>query len=72
MFPKVYPREKYISRIRPFFDSDVIKVITGIRIRHFVYTGASANTDAAKMKKSTCTAQEEEQNGYEHEGTGTG
>ena len=31
MFPKVYPREKYISRIRPFFDSDVIKVITGIR-----------------------------------------
>ena len=31
MFKNVYPREKYISRIRPFVDSDVIKVITGIR-----------------------------------------
>lgn len=31
MNKKVYPREKYISRIRPFFDSDIIKVITGIR-----------------------------------------
>ena len=31
MFAKVYPREKYISKIRPFFDSDIIKVITGIR-----------------------------------------
>lgn len=31
MFNKVYPREKYISKIRPFFDSDIIKVITGIR-----------------------------------------
>lgn len=28
---KVYPREKYISKIRPFIDSDIIKVITGIR-----------------------------------------
>ena len=31
MFTKVYPREKYISKMRPFFDSDIIKVITGIR-----------------------------------------
>lgn len=30
-FNKVYPREKYLRRIRPFFDSDIIKVITGIR-----------------------------------------
>ena len=31
MFQSVYPREKYLSRIRPFYDSDIIKVITGIR-----------------------------------------
>lgn len=31
MFKNVYHREKYISRIRPFVSSDVIKVITGIR-----------------------------------------
>ncbi|MGN0312725.1 MAG: ATP-binding protein [Lachnospiraceae bacterium] len=31
MFSNVYPREKYLARIRPFFDSDIIKVITGIR-----------------------------------------
>lgn len=31
MYTKVYPREKYLSKIRPFFDSDIIKVITGIR-----------------------------------------
>ncbi|MGP1507496.1 MAG: ATP-binding protein [Sphaerochaeta sp.] len=31
MFKNVYPREKYLSKIRPFFNSDVIKVITGIR-----------------------------------------
>lgn len=31
MFKNVYPREKYISKIRPFVSSDVIKVITGIR-----------------------------------------
>lgn len=31
MFSKVYPREKYLSKIRPFFGSDIIKVITGIR-----------------------------------------
>ena len=31
MFKKIYPREKYIGRIRPFFDSDIIKIITGIR-----------------------------------------
>lgn len=31
MFPNIYSREKYLSRIRPFYDSDIIKVITGIR-----------------------------------------
>lgn len=31
MFKNVYPREKYLGKIRPFFDSDIIKVITGIR-----------------------------------------
>lgn len=31
MIDKIYPREKYLSRIRPFYDSDIIKVITGIR-----------------------------------------
>ena len=31
MFKKVYPREKYLKKIRPFYDSDIIKVITGIR-----------------------------------------
>lgn len=31
MYKHVYPREKYLSKIRPFFDSDIIKVITGIR-----------------------------------------
>lgn len=30
MFNNVYPREKYL-KIRPFYDSDIIKVITGIR-----------------------------------------
>ncbi len=28
---RIYPREKYLSKIRPFYDSDIIKVITGIR-----------------------------------------
>lgn len=31
MVQKIFPREKYLSKIRPFFDSDIIKVITGIR-----------------------------------------
>ena len=31
MFKNVYPREKYLSKIRPFYHSDIIKVITGIR-----------------------------------------
>lgn len=31
MFHNVYPREKYLVRIRPFYESDIIKVITGIR-----------------------------------------
>lgn len=28
---KIYPREKYLTRIRPFYDSDIVKVICGIR-----------------------------------------
>lgn len=31
MFKKIFVREKYLSKIRPFYESDVIKVITGIR-----------------------------------------
>lgn len=31
MNKRIYPREKYLSKIRPFYDSDIIKVITGIR-----------------------------------------
>ncbi len=31
MKSKIYPREKYLSRIRPFYESDIVKVITGIR-----------------------------------------
>lgn len=31
MFKNVYPREKYLRKIRPFYESDIIKVITGIR-----------------------------------------
>ena len=31
MFKNVYPREKYKKKMRPFYDSDIIKVITGIR-----------------------------------------
>ena len=31
MKEKIYPREKYLSKIRPFYDSDVVKVVTGIR-----------------------------------------
>lgn len=31
MYNNIYPREKYLRRIRPFYDSDIIKVITGIR-----------------------------------------
>ncbi len=31
MFGKIYPREKYLKKIRPFFHSDIIKIITGIR-----------------------------------------
>lgn len=31
MFNNVYPREKYLKKIRPFYDADIIKVITGIR-----------------------------------------
>lgn len=28
---KIYKREKYLEKIRPFYDSDLIKIITGIR-----------------------------------------
>lgn len=28
---RIYPREKYLSKIRQFYDSDIVKVITGIR-----------------------------------------
>ncbi len=28
---KIYHREKYLSKIRPFYDSDIVKVITGVR-----------------------------------------
>lgn len=31
MAEKVYPREKYLSKLRPFYHSDIIKVITGVR-----------------------------------------
>ena len=30
-FKHVHPREKYLKSVRPFYDSDIIKVITGIR-----------------------------------------
>lgn len=28
---KIYLIEKYLAKIRPFYDSDIVKVITGIR-----------------------------------------
>lgn len=28
---KIYPREDYLRKLRPFYDSDLIKVITGVR-----------------------------------------
>lgn len=31
MYKNVYPRKKYLDKIRPFYYSDIIKVITGIR-----------------------------------------
>ncbi|HAL18275.1 MAG TPA: ATPase [Spirochaetaceae bacterium] len=31
MKERIYFREKYLARLRPFYDSDVVKVITGIR-----------------------------------------
>lgn len=31
MIKDIYPREKYLRKIRPFYHSGVIKVITGIR-----------------------------------------
>lgn len=31
MKERIYPREKYLSPLRPFYDSNLVKVITGIR-----------------------------------------
>lgn len=31
IYSNVYPREKYLTKIRPFYDSDIIKVLSGIR-----------------------------------------
>lgn len=31
MFSNIYPREKYLKKLRPFYSSDIIKIITGIR-----------------------------------------
>lgn len=31
MEKKIYPREKYISKIGPFYDGDIVKVIKGIK-----------------------------------------
>ena len=31
MKEKIYIREKYLTKIRPFYHSDIVKVITGIR-----------------------------------------
>ena len=31
LYSNIYPREKYLAKIRHFYDSDIIKVITGIR-----------------------------------------
>jgi len=31
MKQRVYPREDYLRKLRPFYDSDLIKVVTGIR-----------------------------------------
>lgn len=31
MFKNIYPRKKYLDKLRPFYHSDIIKVITGIR-----------------------------------------
>lgn len=31
MFKGIYDRQKYLNKIRPFYNSDIIKVITGIR-----------------------------------------
>ena len=28
---RLYKREQYLRKIRPFYDADLIKVITGIR-----------------------------------------
>ena len=46
MFKNIYPREKYLERIRPFYDSDIIKVITGIR-----RCGKKKKAEAAKAEQ---------------------
>lgn len=46
MFRNVYPREKYLKKIRPFYDSDIIKVITGIgKLRNVLKRGNIAHSE---------------------------
>lgn len=54
VFSKVYPREKYLSKIRPFFCSDIIKVITGIRRcgKSFILKGIINELMANGVEKS--------------------
>lgn len=54
MFTKVYPREKYLSKMRPFFDSDIIKVITGIRRcgKSFILKGIINELNARGIEES--------------------
>ena len=54
VFSKVYPREKYLSKIRPFFGSDIIKVITGIRRcgKSFILKGIINELMANGVEKS--------------------
>lgn len=55
MFQDVYPREKYLTKIRPFFDSDIIKVITGIRRcgKSFILKGIMNELYAKGVSEST-------------------
>lgn len=52
----VYSREKYLQRIRPFYNSDIIKVITGIRrcgktfiLRAIINELLASGTDPAQI-----------------------
>ena len=55
MFQDVYPREKYLTKIRPFYDSDIIKVITGIRRcgKSFILKGIMNELYANGVSEST-------------------